>query len=134
MTAPARRSQKQQVYQAQKHAVWWLLGLTALAAAIEMLMNGGVGSWVITKSVALGAVLNFVAHGTFTWVAYRTTGAKARQQVMLNMYLGQMLKWLITLAGFALIFIYAKPIHAALVAAAYFVMQLCCLVGLMKVR
>ncbi|MGK8251493.1 ATP synthase subunit I [Moraxella lacunata] len=76
-----------------------------------------------TKSMALGGLLGYIAQCAFTLIAYRTTGARAGRVIMLNMYLGQMIKWFITLMGFALIFMLAKPIGAFLVILAYFALQ-----------
>lgn len=42
---------------------------------------------------------------------------------MLNMYVGQMIKWVMVLIGFALIFIFVKPIQAFLVILGYFILQ-----------
>ncbi|MCL1623286.1 hypothetical protein M2R47_03335 [Moraxella sp. Tifton1] len=129
MTQPAGRNKKKQVCQVQKYCLWYLLAMVLLVACVEMIMNR---DWLMTKSVAAGASLNFIAQSIFILVAY--SNKKLRQGVLLNMYLGQMLKWLTTLVGFALIFIHAQPISAVSVVTAYFVMQLFCLVGLFKMR
>lgn len=108
----------------QIRQIWAVLTVVVLAAAIELLGGMGDGqSFIATKSVLCGALLHFLAQCLFTFVAYRLTGAKARQQIMLNMYLGQMLKWLLTILGFAFIFIYLKPILALLVIVGYVIMQ-----------
>lgn len=96
-------------------------------------MTQGAG-FIATKSVFVGALLHFLAQSVFTFFAYRAEGTRARQQIMLNMYLGQMLKWLISLLGFALIFIYQQPITAALVIIGYFIMQLYHIISMWRLR
>lgn len=66
----------------------------------------------------------FLGNLVFTRIAYRRTGAKARQAVMLNMYLGQMIKWALTLVGFALIFIFLKPLLPLAVFVGFCALQL----------
>lgn len=131
MTVPARRNQKQQIYALQRRQLIILLVLVIMALIGELLLSGGV---IITKSIALGAILHYIAQSIFTVVAYRETGVKVRQKIMLNMYLGQMLKWLITLMGFALIFLYAKPVMAPLAIVGYFVTQLACSVSMWRLK
>lgn len=132
MSQPAKRNQKQRVYNAQKRQAICLLFVVAVVAVCEAMV--GMTDRLITKSVATGALLNFIAQSTFTLMAYRATGAKLRQQIMLNMYFGQVLKWLITLIGFAMIFIYAKPINAAVVVLGYLIMQLSHSLVMLKIR
>ncbi|WP_432480966.1 hypothetical protein [Moraxella sp. ZY200743] len=127
MTVPARRTQKQQVHAMQVRQIWAVLIVAILAMIVELYGGlewfGGHG-FIDTKSLLCGALLHFLAQYVFTFVAYRLTGARVRQQIMLNMYLGQMLKWLVVMLGFAFIFIYLKPILAMLVIAGYVIMQL----------
>lgn len=118
MNNPAQRHQQARVYCLQFRQAWAVLILISTGFVLEAL-----GVACATKSMALGGLLGYIAQCAFTLIAYRTTGARVGRVIMLNMYLGQMIKWFITLMGFALIFIFAKPIGAFLVILGYFVLQ-----------
>lgn len=121
MTRPARQNQQTRIFALQRRQSWLVLLLICLSVGVDLVFGQ---SLLVAKSLGLGVVLSYVAQSAFTFIAYRQTGAKARQAIMLNMYLGQMIKWLITLVGFALIFIFIKPIVALLVVVGYLIMQL----------
>ncbi|MCG7412435.1 ATP synthase subunit I [Moraxella nonliquefaciens] len=118
MSQPAQRHQQARVYRLQFRQVWALLILIGTGFALEKL-----GATHATKSMALGGLLSYIAQCVFTLMAYRTTGARAGRVIMLNMYVGQMIKWVMVLIGFALIFIFVKPIQAFLVILGYFILQ-----------
>lgn len=117
----ARRNHQTRIFYLQRRQSWAVLGLILASVVIDWLCQA---QGVIAKSTALGASLAYVAQSAFTYVAYRTVGARFRQVIMLNMYLGQMLKWLLTLVGFALIFMMLKPISALAVMLGYVLMQI----------
>lgn len=119
MTQPARQHHQAQIFATQKKQLWVVLLLILASGAVGAVFGQ---AHLTAKSVAAGAMLAFVAQSAFTLIAYRLTGAKARQAIMLNMYLGQMIKWVITLLGFALIFKMALPIHTMLVFLGYVAM------------
>lgn len=121
MTRPARQNQQTRIFALQRRQSWLVLLLICLSVGVDLVFGRAL---LTAKSLGLGVVLSYVAQSAFTFIAYRQTGAKARQAIMLNMYLGQMIKWLITLVGFALIFIFIKPIVALLVVVGYLIMQL----------
>ncbi|MDO4450936.1 MAG: ATP synthase subunit I [Moraxella sp.] len=119
MTKPAERHQRVRIYRLQFHQAWAVLMLIMVG-----LVLGGLGVPHAAKSMALGGMLGYVAQSVFTFVAYRTTGVRAGRMIVLNMYLGQLLKWVVTLAGFASIFMFIKPINALLVILSYFLLQI----------
>lgn len=119
MSQPAQRHQQARIYRLQARQGWAVLTFIGMGFLLERM---GVAH--ATQSMALGAGLGYIAQCAFTFIAYRTTGARAGRVIMLNMYLGQMIKWFITLIGFALIFMLIKPISAFLVILAYFLLQL----------
>lgn len=118
---PSQRSHKLQIFARQKRQIWLVFALIVVAWLCDMWLGH---AQILVKSVAAGAFLSYFAQSVFTWLAYRTTGAKARQMIMLNMYLGQIIKWSLTLLGFALIFLTIKPVYALAVFGSYFVVQL----------
>ncbi|WP_066800957.1 ATP synthase subunit I [Moraxella oblonga] len=121
MTKPARQNQQARIFALQKQQSWIVLAWIVIAIAVDMVVGVGLLS---AKSFSMGVLLSYITQSTFTFIAYQKTGAKVRQAIMLNMYLGQMVKWLATLMGFALIFVFIKPIIALLVVVGYLVMQI----------
>ena len=72
-------------------------------------------AWVIKDttaalSAALGALVCWLAHCYFAWQSFRTAGARASRQVMLNMYRGMLGKFVIVIVGFILILSNVKPL------------------------
>lgn len=120
MTRPARQNQQTRIFALQKRQSWIVLAWIVIAIIISAVAGVGL---LNAKSFGMGVLLSYVAQSAFTFIAYKKTGAKARQAIMLNMYLGQMIKWLITLLGFAMIFMFAKPMVAWLVVVGYLIMQ-----------
>lgn len=120
MTRPARQNQQARIFALQKRQSWIVLAWIVIAIIISAVAGVGL---LNAKSFGMGVLLSYVAQSAFTFIAYKKTGAKARQAIMLNMYLGQMIKWLITLLGFAMIFMFAKPMVAWLVVVGYLIMQ-----------
>lgn len=120
MTKPARQNQQARIFALQKRQSWIVLAWIVIAIIISAVAGVGL---LNAKSFGMGVLLSYVAQSAFTFIAYKKTGAKVRQAIMLNMYLGQMIKWLITLLGFAMIFMFAKPMVAWLVVVGYLIMQ-----------
>lgn len=118
---PKPQSHQKQIFLQQKRQLWVVFACVVVGWLLDVFLGGAT---LIAKGVLCGAVLSYLAQSVFTWLAYRTTGVKHRQTIMLNVYLGQIIKWLITLLGFALIFLAIKPINALAVFAGYFVTQL----------
>lgn len=72
-------------------------------------------AWAMTDttaalSAALGALVCWLAHCYFAWQSFRTAGARASKQVMLNMYRGMLGKFAIVIVGFILILSNVKPL------------------------
>lgn len=125
MNAPARQNQQARIFALQRQQSWLVLLLICFGIVVDKVLGYLL---LVAKSFGLGVLLFYVAQSAFTFVAYRHAGVKARQTIMLNMYLGQIIKWLITLVGFAMIFVFAKPMIAVVVVVGYLVMQLACIV------
>ena len=97
MTRPSRQNHQTQIFAQQKQQLWTVFVCILVAWLVDM---GLGGANLIVKGVFCGALLSYIAQSAFTWTAYRTTGSKNRQIIMLNMYLGQVVKWVVTLLGF----------------------------------
>lgn len=109
MSRPAPQHRRQQIYRWQyRQAVWPLLAWP-LAYALAYVL--GLIPSAFATSLVLGMVVQLLAQGLFTYIAYRHTGAQASRRIMMNMYLGQMCKWLVTVAGFMLVFKLYQPMY-----------------------
>ncbi len=124
MTQPARQNHKAVIFAQQQRQLWVVCTLILLGLLWDFAVLGSVSPPITTKNLTAGAMLGFLGNLVFTRIAYRRTGAKARQAVMLNMYLGQMIKWALTLVGFALIFIFLKPLLPLAVFVGFCALQL----------
>lgn len=124
MTQPARQNHKAVIFAQQQRQLWVVCTLILLGLVWDFAVLGSVSPPITTKNLTAGAMLGFLGNLVFTRIAYRRTGAKARQAVMLNMYLGQMIKWALTLVGFALIFIFLKPLLPLAVFVGFCALQL----------
>ena len=77
----------------------------------------------------LGSGLQLCAMGAFAWITARSAkGSKVSEtakahQVVKSFYLAELVKWLIVLAGFSLIWVF-KPDHPLSVLVGFFVPQL----------
>ena len=85
-------------------------------------------AWVITDttaalSAALGALVCWLAHCYFAWQSFRTAGARASRQVMLNMYRGMLGKFAIVIVGFILILSNVKPLSAVALFCGFILVQ-----------
>lgn len=87
--------------------------------------NGGsLANLTIARSVAVGALLNWIAQTVFTSFVFRYTGAQARHNIVGQLYLGQIVKWVIVIVGFSIIFMTIKPLSAAAVITGFILMQI----------
>ena len=85
-------------------------------------------AWVIKDttaalSAALGALVCWLAHCYFVWQSFRTAGARASRQVMLNMYRGMLGKFAIVIVGFILILSNVKPLSAVALFCGFILVQ-----------
>ncbi|WP_338412398.1 ATP synthase subunit I [Psychrobacter raelei] len=96
--------------------------------------NDSAYAFIIAKSVALGALLNWVAQTVFAWFIFRYSGAQARQNIVGSLYFGQIVKWVIVIAGFSLIFMTIKSLSAAAIVVGFMTMQIGQFLTLWKIR
>lgn len=120
MTQPARQTHQAKIFALQIKQIWAVILLIFLAFLVGLMMDK---PHLMAKSMGLGALLSYIAQMAFTFIAYRLTGAKARQAIVLHLYLGQIIKWALTIVGFAVIFLWIKPIMAVMVLVGYMLMQ-----------
>lgn len=103
--------------------VTWLVDVTLLKSNL-----------LITKGVALGALINWIAQAIFAWFAFRFAGAQARHSIVGQLYIGQIVKWFVVMLGFGLVFATLKPISAGAVIFGFIAMQVAHFITLWQLR
>ncbi len=122
MTKPAKRTQKDKIGIYLKRQAWVLFILIMVVCILDI-------SWLhselmVAKGTAIGALLSFATQAVFAGFIFWHTGYRARRHIVSQLYRGQMVKWLLTVLGFALIFITIQPLSAPAVFFGFIVMQI----------
>ncbi|MER2164436.1 MAG: ATP synthase subunit I [Psychrobacter alimentarius] len=123
MTKPAKRTQKDKIGIYIKRQAWILFILILIVWTIDTVWLNS-SQLTIAKSTAIGALLSFVTQAVFAFFIFWYTGYRARQHIVSQLYRGQMAKWLLTVFGFALIFITVQPLSAPALFIGFMVMQI----------
>ena len=123
MTKPAKRTQKDKIGVYIKRQAWILFVLILVAWTIDSVWLNS-SQLAIAKSTAIGGLLSFVTQAVFAFFIFWYTGYRARQHIVSQLYRGQMAKWLLTVFGFALIFITVQPLSAPALFIGFMVMQI----------
>tara|TARA_R110002096_G_scaffold44517_1_gene119636 strand:+ start:141 stop:581 length:441 start_codon:yes stop_codon:yes gene_type:complete len=122
MTKPAKRTQKDKIGIYIKRQAWILFILIIIAWIVDTIWLHS--ELTIAKSAAIGALLSFITQAVFAFFIFWYTGYRARQHIVSQLYRGQMSKWLLTVFGFALIFITVQPLSAPALFIGFMVMQI----------
>ena len=122
MTQPATRTQKHHISRVIKRQLWVLFILIALAIVIDMVLLHT--QLLVAKSLSIGALLSFATQVVFASFIFWHSGYRARQHIVTQLYRGQMVKWLLTIVGFAAIFIMVKPLSAPALFFGFIIMQI----------
>lgn len=122
MTKPAKRTQKDKIGIYLKRQAWILFILIILGWIVDVAwLDSGL---IVAKSTAIGALLSFATQAVFAGFIFWHTGYRARRHIVSQLYRGQMVKWLLTVFGFALIFITVQPLSAPALFIGFMVMQI----------
>ena len=100
-----------------------LVCLQALMIPVSGLLAWAVKDTTAAISAALGALVCWLASCYFSWQSFRTAGARASQQVYLNMFRGLMGKFVIVIVGFVLILSSVKPLSAGALFCGFILVQ-----------
>ncbi len=100
-----------------------LVCLQAAMIPVAALLAWSIGDATAALSAALGALVCCLAHAYFAWQSFRTAGARATRQVMLNMYRGMLGKFAIVIVGFILILSNVKPLSAVALFGGFILVQ-----------
>ena len=100
-----------------------LVFLQACMIPVAALLAWLIKDTTAALSAALGALVCWLAHCYFAWQSFRTAGARASKQVMLNMYRGMLGKFAIVIVGFILILSNVKPLSAVALFCGFILVQ-----------
>ena len=100
-----------------------LVCLQAAMIPVAALLAWSIGDATAALSAALGALVCCLAQAYFAWQSFRTAGARATRQVMLNMYRGMLGKFAIVIVGFILILSNVKPLSAVALFGGFILVQ-----------
>ena len=100
-----------------------LVFLQACMIPVAALLAWLIKDTTAALSAALGALVCWLAHCYFAWQSFRTAGARASKQVMLNMYRGMLGKFAIVIVGFILILSYVKPLSPVALFSGFILVQ-----------
>ena len=100
-----------------------LVFLQACMIPVAALLAWLIKDTTAALSAVLGALVCWLAHCYFAWQSFRTAGARASKQVMLNMYRGMLGKFAIVIVGFILILSNVKPLSPAALFCGFILVQ-----------
>ena len=100
-----------------------LVFLQACMIPVAALLAWAIKDTTAALSAALGALVCWLAHCYFAWQSFRTAGARASKQVMLNMYRGMLGKFAIVIVGFILILSNVKPLSPVALLGGFILVQ-----------
>jgi len=69
--------------------------------------------WISAYSVLIGGLINVIPNAYFAYKVFRYRGARAAQKIVRELFTGEAIKLLLMGAGFALSFLYVKPLNTA---------------------
>ena len=95
----------------------------AMMIPVAALLAGLIADATAAKSAALGALVYWLASGYFSWQAFRSSGARASRQILSNMYLGLIGKFLIVVVGLILILSCVSPLSMVAVLGGFLLVQ-----------
>lgn len=135
MTQPAKLAPIINVAAVLRAQLWLLLALIILGALADMALTGSLvaeptspsssnQTWRYAKNLLAGGGVAWLGQWIFAKIAWRHTGARFRKQIVHRLYLAQMVKWFVTLLGFAVVFSQLRPLAALWVFVGFIALQI----------
>ena len=136
---PSRPAKPFQAYPLQKiakHQAWVVLLMVIIGVAIDILQgnNSPATSFVISKNLLAGSVLAWIGQMIFGKISLGLSGYHQRRQIVHRFYVAHMIKWVLTLFGFAVIFKFLRPLHAMWVLVGFMAIQISYMVMMYRQR
>jgi len=96
--------------------------LAQLALLVPLCIFLALFDRVCAYSVAAGGLVAVLPQAWFAHMAFRRRGARSAQAIARAGYAGEVGKFMLSVAGFAIVFSTVRPIHGAAVFAGYIAM------------
>ena len=122
MSKPAKPFDPQSIQQSINKQSWLILGLVAIGVALDVWQ--GNSQYTVSKNLLAGSVLGWVSQIIFAKISLSKSGYQQRRQIVHRFYQAHMAKCVLTIIGFALIFLLLKPLNAIAVFAGYLALQI----------
>lgn len=100
-----------------------LLVFQAIMIPVAAVLAWLIQDTVAAKSAALGALVYWLASSYFAWQAFKSAGARASRQILSNMYLGLIGKFVIVVVGLILILSSVSPVSMVAVLGGFMLVQ-----------
>lgn len=127
MSVPASEKRRQAVLKAQKSQRWGLLALAVVGVIVAKLVALSLG-----KGLVFGALVAFLMQWVFTVVSFWHTRPHPKQ-MMNDMYLAMLARFLVGVVGFLVAFAVLK-LNGAGVVVGFLIMQSIIVATLYKIR
>lgn len=127
MSVPASEKRRQAVLRAQKSQRWGLLALAVVGVIVAKLVALSLG-----KGLVFGALVAFLMQWVFTVVSFWHTRPHPKQ-MMNDMYLAMLARFLVGVVGFLVAFAVLK-LNGAGVVVGFLIMQSIIVATLYKIR
>ena len=99
-----------------------------LLAESAVLILAALVAWLLDRvagySILIGGSIFLAPQAWFAWRVFRHRGARAASEVVQGFYRGEATKFLLSGTGFAMVFLYVKPLNAAALFGAYIVLHI----------
>lgn len=113
------------------HVSAWQLGVLLLIAGLIWLAPRG--SVLSAQSFLAGGLIAVVPHAWFTASVFRHRGAQSARLMVRKAYVGEVGKFMFSMAGFAALFILMPQVNAPMVFAAFVLMLVIQVLGTARV-
>lgn len=104
-----------------KHQAWLILIVLAIGLVIDRLSHHT--DFIVSKNLLAGSVLAWFGQLVFAKISLGVTGYHQRRQIVHRFYLAHLVKWIMTLIGFIIIFKWLRPLQALWVFAGFILLQ-----------
>ncbi len=133
MTRPTQSLLKNEIKLYIKRQAWVLFVLIIIAWILDVVWLRS--ELLVAKGIAIGGLFSFITQALFAGAVFWRAGSRTRSiDLVSQLYRGQVVKWIVTVFGFAIIFIYIKPLSAPALFIGYIIMKVANMVMLSRIK
>lgn len=119
---PAQPFQAYPLQQSVRRQAWLILVLVIVGMLIDWVSRHP--DWIVSKNLLAGSVLAWLGQLTFAKISLSLSGYRQRRQIVHRFYAAHLVKWVITLIGFILIYKLLTPLRAVWVLGGFMLLQI----------